>query len=155
MKSSSKRSRALLVSSLTLFFSMISGCDQNRPQAIDGIEDFQVVAQEFFYKLEKGQIRRNRGFYTECALDIKSAKGIRISETVCDKDALRHITIRITDPGSRPPSQRIEKIQLSSQSGDTMTAYRGKDKTTINGITVQFDRSGQSVIMDGQVKIQP
>ncbi len=155
MKSRSKSSRALLVSSLILFVALTSGCDQSRPQAIDGIEDFQTVAQQFLNKLEKGQILRNRGFYTECAVDIKRDKGIRISETVCDKDNLRHITIRITDPGSRPPSQRMEKIQLSSLSGDTIIAYRGKDKTTINGITVQFDRSGQSVIMDGQIKIQP
>ncbi len=155
MKYRSKRSRALLVSSLTLFFAMTSGCDQNRPQAIDGIEDFQVVAQEFLYKLENDQILRNRGFYTECAVDFKRAKGIRISETVCDKDNLRNITLRITDPGSRPPSQRMEKIQLSSLSGDTITAYRGKAKTAINDITIQFDRSGQSVIMNRQIKIQP
>lgn len=138
-------SRALLASSLISLVCINSGCDQDRPQMSDGLDELRDVAQQSFSSLEKGQIKRNKGFYIECALDMKRDKGIRISESVCDKNNSRNITIRITDPTSRPPSQQLDKIQLTNQSGDIITAYRGKSATTSNGIQIKYDRSGQSI----------
>ncbi|MEE9345972.1 MAG: hypothetical protein V3U88_10235 [Methylococcales bacterium] len=152
MKSSNKISRAFLVSSLILLACVNSGCDQDRPPMSDGLDDLRNIAQQSFSRLEKGQITRNKGFYIECALDLKRKKGIRISESVCDKNNSRNITIRITDPTSRPPSQQLDKIQLTNQSGDTITAYRGKPATTKNGIKIKFDRSGQSVEIHTQME---
>lgn len=145
MKSGNKISRAFLVSSLILLACVNSSCDQDRPQIADGLGDLIDIAQQSFSRLEKGQITRNDGFYIECALDIKRNNGIRISESVCDKNNSRSITIRITDPTSRPPSQQLDKIQLTNQSGDTIIAYRGKPATTLNGINIKFDRTGQSI----------
>jgi hypothetical protein len=138
-------SRAFLVSSFISLACINSGCDQDRPQMSDGLNELRDVAQQSFSSLEKGQIKRNKGFYIECALDLKRDQGINISESVCDKNNSRNITVRITDPTSRPPSQQLDEIQLTSQSGDTITAYRGKSTTTSNGITIKFDRSGQSL----------
>jgi hypothetical protein len=152
MKSSHTISRAFLVSSLISLACVNSGCDQDHPPMSDGLEELKNIAQQSFSRLEKGQIKRNDGFYIECALDIKRDNGIRISESVCDKNNSRNITIRITDPTSRPPSQQLDKIQLTSQSGDTIIAYRGKPATTLNGIKIKFDRSGQSVEIHAEME---
>ncbi len=152
MKFSNKITRAFLVLSLMLLACVNSGCDQNRPPMSDGLEELRNIAQQSFSRLEKGQIKRNNGFYIECALDIKRNNGIRISESVCDKNNSRNITIRITDPTSRPPSQQLDKIQLTSQSGDTIIAYRGKPATTLNGINIKFDRTGQSIEIHTEIE---
>ncbi len=152
MKSSINVSHAFFVSSLISLACINSGCNQDRPQMSDGLDDLKVVAQKSLSKLEKGKIIRNKGFYIECALDLKRDKGIRISESVCDKNNTRNIIIRVTDPTSRPPSQQLDKIQLASLSGDIITAYRGKSATTSNGINIKFDRSGQSVIIDAKME---
>ena len=138
-------SRAFLASSLVSLACINCGCDQDRPQMSDGQNELTDIAQQSFSRLENGLIKRNEGFFIECALDLKRNKGINISESVCDKNNSREITIRVTDPTSRPPSQQLDKIQLTSQSGDIITAYRGKSTQTSNGIKIKYDRSGQSV----------
>ncbi len=155
MPFSGKIFRAFLVFSCISLALITSSCDQNPIPMTDGIEDFKSIAQQMLYKLEKGEITRNRGFFIECAVDKKRDKGIRISEIVCDKESFRTITIRVTDPTSRPPSQEIETIKLSTLSGDIITAHKEKTKTTSNGITITFDRSGQSVTMVRQFEKTP
>ncbi len=114
MQFSDNNYRDFFVYLLILWALLLSGCDQSQPQMADGIEGFKSIAQEILNKLEKGEIKRNSGFFIECAVDNRREKGIRISETVCDKENTRTITIRVTDPTSRPPSQRVETIKLST-----------------------------------------
>ncbi|MCH9696880.1 MAG: hypothetical protein K0U68_02140 [Gammaproteobacteria bacterium] len=138
----------LLVYIFFLNFQM--GCNESVTQSSEGIEDFFTVSQQSLTRLEKGEITRNRGFNTECAVDIKRDRGIRISETVCDKADFRSITIRITDPTSRPPSQKIRSIQLTTLTDETVTTKKGETQTTSSGVVIKLDRSGQSVILSGQ-----
>lgn len=154
MKCCNRVSKSIFVYFFILLALSISSCDKTQLQSADGIDDFKSIAQQTLTKLENGEITRNEGFYTECALDVKRDKGIRISESVCDKENFRSITIRITDPTSRPPSQKIKTIQLSTESGDIITASRGGIKTTSKGITIKFDRSGQSIIFEWQLEKQ-
>ncbi len=152
MERSDVASRFYLLFLLVSLACISSSCDSPQTQSADGIDDFISVAQQSLKKLEKGNIKRNSGFYIECAVDIRRDKGIRISETVCDKDSTRSITIRITDPTSRPPSQKLRSINLASLSGEMITAKKGESKTIENGLTIKLDRSGQSIIMDWNIE---
>ncbi len=155
MKFSDKFFQAFLVFSFISLALIISGCNQSPYPRAEGIEDFKFIAQQMLKKLEKGEITRTNGFYIECAVDKKRDKGVRISEIVCDKENTRSITIRITDPTSRPPSQKINTIQLSTLSGDIITTSLGKTNTISNGITIAFDRSAQSVTLVRLVETTP
>lgn len=135
------------------FLNFQVGCSESVTQSSEGIEDFITVSQQALTRLEKGVITRNRGFNTECAVDIKRERGIRISETVCDEANTRSITIRITDPTSRPPSQKISSIQLTTLTDETVTTKKGKTQTTSSGIDIKLDRSGQSVILSGKQEV--
>ena len=154
MKDNNRASQAVFVYMLILLALTTSSCDNTQSQSADGIDDFKIIAQQILTKLENGKITRNPGFYTECAVDIKRDKGIRISETVCDKENVSIVTIRITDPTSRPPSQKIKTILLSTQSGEMIAISRRETKTTLNGITIKFDRSGQSVTIEWKTEKQ-
>jgi hypothetical protein len=151
MNTGNKKFSAFLIISFILLIFTSSGCDQNRPPMSDGLDDLKTIAQQYFSKLENGKVQRIKGFFIECAVDFMRVKGIRISETVCDKDSSRNIIIRVTDPTSRPPSQLLDKIQLISQTDNTITVYRGKTVTTSNDITIEFHRSGQSIIFNTQI----
>ncbi len=155
MKFSDKIFQTFLIFSLITMALFAGGCNQSPYPRAEGIEDFKFIAQQMLKKLEKGEIIRTNGFYIECAVDKKREKGVRISEIVCDKENTRSITIRITDPTSRPPSQKIEAIQLSALSGDIITTSIGKTNTISNGITIDFDRSGQSVTLVRLVETTP
>jgi hypothetical protein len=155
MLSNHKIPHAFIGAPLIALTFISTGCDQNRPQMSDGLDDLKATAQQYLSKLEKNDITRVHGFYLECAVNIKRVKGIRVSETVCDKSNTRAITLRVTDPTARPPSQQLDNIQLTNLSGNTMTIIRGTTKASSSGITITFDRSGQSIVMNRQVARKP
>ncbi len=140
---------------MILLVLFISSCDDTQRGTNNDIGDFKSVAQQALTSLERGKIVRNRGFNIECAVDFKRKRGMRISETVCDKENARNITIRVTDPGSRPPSQKPTKMQLSSLEGKLISVHIGETKTMRNGFNITFDRSGQSVTFDAQFENKP
>ncbi len=140
---------------MILLVLLTASCDKTQRGTNNDIGDFKSVAQQSLARLEKGKIIRIGGFNIECAVDFKRERGMRISETVCDKENIRNITIRVTDPGSRPPSQKVKKIQLTSLDGKLVSVHNGETKTMPNGFTVTFDRSGQSVTLGAQFESQP
>ena len=101
------------------FVAAASACSQRDAQspAADGLDDFREVVEAAYQRLTGGRIRKKAGFFGECSVDWRTESGIRVSETVCDdgKDSWT-VTIRITDPSSRPPSQRQSQVTVASDS---------------------------------------
>lgn len=141
----------LLVSGLVL---VPSGCKQRDAQvpANDGQIDFKKVVEDQYRKLASGKIRKQGGFSNQCSVGMDIDRGIRVSETVCDSEGhFWDVTIRITDPSNRPPSQRQKKINVALGDGRYITVSRGVPQQISNGITVNLDRTGQSVVLNGKV----
>ncbi len=140
------------------FVAAAPACSQRDVQspAADGLDDFREVVEAAYQRLVGGQIRKKAGFFGECSVDWGTESGIRVSETVCDngKDSWA-VTIRITDPTSRPPSQRQTEITVALDEERDLTLLREKKETLENGITLRLDRTGQSVVLDGSVSIEP
>ena len=119
----------------------------------DGIGDFQKAVALSYDKLQRGKVVKKKGFYNECSVDWAEFEGIRISETVCDLDLKsRRVTIRITDPTSRPPSYRLNSISIAAEINLTITVRRGTKQELPNGINVKLDRTGQSVELERVVE---
>ena len=141
----------LLASGLVL---IPSGCKQRDAQvpADNSQIDFIKVVEGRYRKLASGKIRKIRGFSNRCSVGMDIDRGIRVSETVCDSE--RHfwdVTIRITDPSNRPPSQRQKKINMALGDGRYITVNRGGPQQISKGITMSLDRTGQSVVLNGKV----
>ncbi len=131
-----------------------SGCQQRDAQVPenDGQIDFKIVVEDQYRKLASGEIRKKDGFSNQCSVDMDIERGIRVSETVCDSERrLWDVTIRITDPSNRPPSQRQKKINVALGNGRFVTVSRGIPQQIPNGITMSLDRTGQSVVLIGKV----
>jgi len=140
------------------FIAAASACSQGDVQspAADGLDDFREVVEAAYQRLVGGQIRKKAGFFGECSVDWGTESGIRVSETVCDngKDSWT-VTIRITDPTSRPPSQRQSQITMALDEERNLTLLREKKEQLESGITLRLDRTGQSVVLDGSVSMEP
>lgn len=144
----------LTIVGLTCFFSITlvsCGEDMTQNQIADGLSDFKYAVDVSYQRLVNGQIKRNKGFDSECAVHWDTHGGIRISETVCGKEnSGQEITVRITDPTSRPPSQRVDKFLIDAGNGSNISVSRGEIQALENGISIEFDRSGQSIIIIGK-----
>jgi hypothetical protein len=139
------------------FVAAASGCSQHDAQspAADGLDDFRQVVEAAYQRLVGGRIRKKAGFFGECSVDWRTESGIRVSETVCDngKDSWT-VTIRITDPTSRPPSQRQTQMTIALDDERNLTLLREKKEQLKNRITLRLDRTGQSVVLDGPVRLE-
>lgn len=135
-----------------------SACDQGDPRTLSAAaqDDFIQLVEDSYREMKAGQIKKKAGFFGECSVDFGMENGIRYSKTVCDagKDSLK-VTIRVTDPSSRPPSQQNKSIALTLDEGKKKNVARGKTEQLQNGITLHLDRSGQSVEMTGIVPSTP
>lgn len=146
--------RCLVASLASIFLAAIYACDQGDPgiPLADGLNEFNKVVESSYKKLVVGRFRKKAGFSTKCSVDIDTVRGIRVSETICDDDENSlDVTIRITDPTSRPPSQQQKTIRVTQNDGGSFAVDRGDTKTLAEGITFDFDRSGQSAVINGKV----
>ena len=141
----------LLVSGAVLISSGCKERDANVPTT-DGQIDFIKVVEDQYRRLAAGKVRKKDGFSNQCSVDMKIDRGIRVSETVCDSgEKIWDITIRITDPASRPPSQRQKKINVALENGRYITLSHSISQQLSNGIGMNLDRTGQSVILNRKV----
>jgi hypothetical protein len=62
------------------------------------------------------------------------------------------VTIRVTDPTSRPPSQRQTQVSVSLDEAHQLTLTREMTQRLQNGITLYLDRTGQSVVLTGPLR---
>jgi len=140
------------------FVAAASACSQHDAQspAADGLDDFREVVEAAYQRLTGGRIQKKAGFFGECSVDWRTESGIRVSETVCDdgKDSWK-VTIRVTDPTSRPPSQRQTQMTVALDEERDLTLLREKMEQLENGVTLRLDRTGQSVVLDGPVRLEP
>lgn len=134
---------------------MASACNSQAPSS-DGLDSFRQAVQVSYQRLVAGKIRKKDGFFGECSVDFGSENGVRISETVCDKgENSGNITIRVTDPTSRPPSQKLAKLTVALSEEGEISLDRGSSERLSNGITLLFDQSGQSVELNGKLSFKP
>ncbi|GEM_PF-1704823 len=134
------------------------GCKQRDAQvpATDGQIDFIKVVEEQYRRLTSGEIGKRGGFSNQCSVGMDIKRGIRVSETVCDSSGkFWDVTIRVTDPSSRPPSQRQKTIGVVLDDHGDIILSRGNSQQLSNGVTMSLDRTGQSVVMNGQVNFEP
>ena len=129
---------------------LVSGCQQTgfQTQSSKGLVDFGKSIERAYDRLSKGQIRKKPGFYNECSLDFSTEKGIRVSQSICDdgKDAL-NVTIRVTDPATRPPSQKQDRVSISLAKLGITSLIPGETEKFSNGTTIKINRTGQSAIL--------
>ncbi len=133
---------------------LLVACEQNSPQyqSASGIYDFKRAVVSAYERLAFKKIRKKDGFYNECSVEFDMNHGIRVSETVCnvDEDALE-VTIRVTDPATRPPSQRRLNVSVELEKYGLLTLSRGIPEKTDSGVMLLLDRTGQSVILTARV----
>ncbi len=138
---------AVLVFGLVM---LTSACEQNAPQRQSGvgIEDFKQSVEAAYKRLASGTIRKKDGFYNECSVDFAVEHGIRVSETVCNNsDNSLDITIRVTDPATRPPSQYRKDVSFKLGKNGLVNLPRGSTKQMESGVSLHLDRTGQSVML--------
>lgn len=129
---------------------LISACEQSGPQRQSGtgIVDFKKAVEVAYKRLVSGTIRKKDGFYNECSVEFAVEHGIRVSETVCDNgDNSLDITIRVTDPATRPPSQRRKDVSFKLGKNRLVNIQQDSTKQTESGVTLYLDRTGQSVVL--------
>ncbi len=129
---------------------VISGCQQTgfQTQSAKGFVDFGKSIERAYNRLSNGQIRKKAGFYNECSVDFSTEKGIRVSQSICNdgKDTL-NVTIRVTDPATRPPSQRQKRVSINLEKLGRTSLIPGKTEEFSNGTTIKIDRTGQSATL--------
>jgi hypothetical protein len=129
---------------------MTSACEQGGPQRQSGVgfADFTRAVEAAYKRLVFSTIRKKDGFYNECSVDLAIEHGIRVSETVCDNsNNSLDITIRVTDPASRPPSQRRKDVSFKLGKNGLVNLPRDSTKQMESGVALYLDRTGQSVVL--------
>lgn len=146
-------SRVRNVNRFWIFVSLscvVLGCQQSEShtQSSTGFIDFGKSVERAYGRLAKGNIHKKAGFYNECSVDFSTETGIRISQSVCDDGGnVLNVTIRVTDPASRPPSQRQNRISVVLLDLGKTSLGRDHSKEFPNGTTIKIDRTGQSAIL--------
>ena len=152
-----KRKHACALWPVACFTAFSSACSQSVPHspAADGLDDFREVVEEGYQRLAAGRIQKKAGFMNECSVDWRTERGIRVSETVCDAGTQSGtVTIRITDPSSRPPSQKQTQVTVILDEDHQLTLAREMTQRLANGITLYLDRTGQSVVLNGPLRLE-
>ncbi|MGH8550342.1 MAG: hypothetical protein ACRERU_17435 [Methylococcales bacterium] len=131
-------------------FCVDSACQRSEfpTQASSGFIDFGKTVERAYNRLAEGNITKKDGFYNECSVDFATETGVRVSESVCDDgDNALKVTIRVTDPTTRPPSQRQDRIAVVLGDLGKKNLIRGNTEEFPNGTTIVVDRTGQSVTL--------
>jgi hypothetical protein len=140
-------SRACIVISILC---LESGCQRSefQTQSSSGFVDYGKSIERAYNRLAEGRIDKRQGFENECSVELTSQGGVRVSESVCDdgEGALK-VTILVTDPASRPPSQRQEQITVVLGDLGKKNLIRGNTEELPNGTTINIDRTGQSATL--------
>jgi hypothetical protein len=136
-----------------LAFSLLaleSACQRSefQSQSKTGFIDFSQSVERAYHRLAEDRIHKKDGFYNECSVEFFTETGIRVSESVCEEgDSALKVTIQITDPATRPPSQRQEHIAVLLGDLGRKNLIRGQSEEFPNGTTIEIDRTGQTAIL--------
>ena len=136
------------------FFLLAIACEQNSPQTQSGvgINDFKRAIVSAYQRLISERVQKKDGFYNECSVQFDMDHGIRVSETVCDADGNKwDVTIRVTDPATRPPSQRRVDVSVELEKFGRVNLSRGISQKTESGVMLLLDRTGQSVVLTASI----
>lgn len=143
------------LSALRLIFCLLTtGCGQTTPQTQSGvgINDFKRAIISAYQRLISEKVKKKDGFYNECSVEFGMDHGIRVSETVCESDENTwDVTIRVTDPATRPPSQRRKDVSIELENFGRMNLARGISQKTDSGVMLLLDRTGQSVVLTANI----
>lgn len=141
---------------LFIFCSLVWGCRQAeyQTQSSTGFNDFGRSVERAYGRLANGSIQKKSGFYNECSVEFSTETGIRVSQSVCDEgESALSVTIRVTDPTSRPPSQRQNVIPVVLAELGKTKLVRGNTQEFPNGTTIKIDRTGQSAILTRSLQV--